>query len=29
LELQKQGKNKQNIKEFLLGCKINKGTILV
>ena len=29
LELQKQGKNKQTVKEFLLGCKINKGTILV
>jgi len=29
LELQKQGKNKQTIKEFLLGYKINNGTILV
>ena len=29
LELQKQGKNKQTVKEFLLGCKINSGTILV
>ncbi len=28
LELQKQGKNKQTVKEFLLGYKINKGTIL-
>ena len=28
LELQKQGKNKQTIKEFLLGYKINNGTIL-
>ena len=28
LELQKQGKNKQTIKEFLLGCKITSGTIL-
>ena len=28
LELQKQGKNKQTTKEFLLGYKINKGTIL-
>ncbi len=29
LELQKQGKNKQTTKEFLLGYKINSGTILV
>ena len=29
LELQKQGKNKQTVKEFLLGYKINKGEILV
>ena len=29
LELQRQGKNKQTTKEFLLGKKINKGTILV
>ena len=29
LELQRQGKNKQTAKEFLLGKKINKGTILV
>ena len=29
LELQKQGKNKQTVKEFLLGYKINNGTILV
>ncbi len=29
LELQKQGKNKQTAKEFLLGYKINSGTILV
>ena len=28
LELQKQGKNKQTTKEFLLGYKINNGTIL-
>ena len=28
LELQRQGKKKQTIKEFLLGKKINKGTIL-
>ena len=28
LELQRQGKNKQTAKEFLLGKKINKGTIL-
>ena len=28
LELQKQGKNKQTVKEFLLGYKINSGTIL-
>ena len=29
LELQRQGKNRQTVKEFLLGKKINKGTILV
>jgi len=29
LELQRQGKNKQNTKEFLLGNKIEKGTILI
>ena len=29
LELQRQGKNKQTAKEFLLGKKIKKGTILV
>ena len=29
LELQKQGKKKQTVKEFLLGYKINKETILV
>ena len=29
LELQRQGKNKQNAKDFLLGNKINKGTILI
>ena len=29
LELQRQGKNKQTVKEFLLGKKINKGAILV
>ena len=29
LELQRQGKNRQTAKEFLLGKKINKGTILV
>ena len=29
LELQRQGKNRQTSKEFLLGKKINKGTILV
>ena len=28
LEIQRQGKNKQTIKDFLLGKKINKGTIL-
>ena len=28
LELQKQGKNKQTLKEFLLGYKITNGTIL-
>ena len=29
LELQRQGKNKQTTKEFLLGKKISKGTILI
>ena len=29
LELQRQGKNKQTVKEFLLGKKIKKGAILV
>ena len=29
LELQRQGKNRQTTKEFLLGKKISKGTILV
>ena len=29
LELQRQGKNRQTTKEFLLGKKINKGTNLV
>ena len=29
LEIQRQGKNKQATKEFLLGKKIKKGTILV
>jgi len=29
LELQRQGKNKQTAKEFLLGKKINKGVTLV
>ena len=29
LELQRQGKNKQNTQEFLLGKKISKGSILV
>ena len=29
LELQRQGKNKQSIKEFLLGKKINVGSILI
>jgi len=29
LELQRQGKNRQTAKEFLLGKKISKGTILV
>ncbi len=28
LEIQRQGKNKQTAKEFLLGKKINKGSIL-
>ena len=29
LELQRQGKNKQNAKDFLLGSQINKGIILI
>ena len=29
LELQRQGKNKQSAKEFLLGKKINVGSILI
>ena len=29
LELQRQGKNKQTTKEFLLGKKINKGSMLI
>ena len=29
LELQRQGKNKQTTKEFLLGRKIGNGSILV
>ena len=29
LEIQRQGKKKQTVKEFLLGKKIKKGTILV
>ena len=29
LELQRQGKNKQTSKEFLLGKKISKGAILI
>ena len=29
LELQRQGKNKQHAKDFLLGSKINEGTTLV
>ena len=29
LELQKEGKNKQTTKEFLLGNKINRGDILI
>ena len=29
LELQRQGKKNQTTKEFLLGSKINKGTILI
>ena len=29
LELQKQGKKKQTAKEFLLGYKINRGSILI
>jgi len=28
LELQRQGKNKQTVKDFLLGNKIDKGTII-
>ena len=28
LELQREGKNKQNAKEFLLGKKISNGSIL-
>jgi methionyl-tRNA formyltransferase len=28
LEIQRQGKNKQATKDFLLGKKISKGTIL-
>ena len=28
LEIQRQGKNKQTTKDFLLGKKISKGTIL-
>ena len=27
-EIQRQGKNKQNVREFLLGSKIKKGRIL-
>ena len=29
LELQRQGKNKQTTKEFLLGKKINRGKVLI
>ena len=29
LELQRQGKNRQTVKEFLLGNKIPKGSILI
>ena len=29
LEIQRQGKNKQTVKEFLLGKKISKGSILI
>ena len=29
LELQRQGKNRQTVKEFLLGNKISKGSILI
>jgi len=29
IELQRQGKNRQTTKEFLLGKKISKGTILI
>ena len=29
LELQRQGKNKQNAKDFLLGNKISRGTTLI
>ena len=28
LEIQRQGKNKQTAKDFLLGKKINKGSVL-
>ena len=29
LEIQREGKNKQNIKDFLRGKKINKYSILI
>ena len=29
LEIQREGKNKQTVKEFLLGKKISKGSILI
>ena len=29
LEIQRQGKNKQTSKDFLLGKKISKGSILI
>ena len=29
LELQRQGKNKQTTQDFLLGKKINKGSVLI
>ena len=29
LEIQRQGKNKQTTKDFLLGKKISKGAILI